>query len=55
MSQIKRLYLEGAGPRLCCVDFGGDAGHDLHLEQPEAWRAVVTRFLQELTDTVQTS
>jgi pimeloyl-ACP methyl ester carboxylesterase len=32
-----------------------DAGHDVHLEQPQAWRAVVTGFLQELTGTIQTS
>ena len=24
MMQIRRLYLEGADARLCCVDFGGD-------------------------------
>ena len=32
-----------------------NAGHDLHLDQPEAWRAIVSEFLQELSDTVQTS
>ena len=32
-----------------------NAGHDLHLEEPEAWRAIVTGFLQELTSTIPTS
>jgi len=32
-----------------------NAGHDLHLDQPEAWRAIASEFLQELTDNVQTS
>lgn len=31
------------------------AGHDLHLDQPEAWRATVSEFLHELSDTLQTS
>ena len=31
------------------------AGHDVHLDQPAEWRAVVTAFLQELMDTVRTS
>ena len=28
-----------------------NAGHDLHLDQPEAWRAIVSEFLQELSGT----
>ncbi len=32
-----------------------NAGHDLHLDQPEAWRAMVSEFVQELPDTVPTS
>lgn len=31
------------------------AGHDLHLDQPEAWRAIVSEFLQELADKDLTS
>jgi pimeloyl-ACP methyl ester carboxylesterase len=42
------------GVRLALRDFGGsgqpvipEAGHDVHLEQPEAWRAVWEQFLAQ--------
>jgi pimeloyl-ACP methyl ester carboxylesterase len=35
------------GRRVEVVDLP-DAGHDLHLEAPEPWRAAVTRFLDGL-------
>jgi hypothetical protein len=31
-----------------------NAGHDMHLHQPEAWRAVVEAFLQASSDRART-
>lgn len=32
-----------------------DAGHDLHLQQPERWKHILAEFLQELGSTTHTS
>ncbi|MGN6867299.1 MAG: alpha/beta fold hydrolase, partial [Solirubrobacteraceae bacterium] len=41
---VERMVGEGQNARSAVVT---DAGHDLHLYQPERWREVVERFLAE--------